>query len=93
MFEDSNANGERDEGEPPLADVWITLSSEDGSLVLEQTTDELGCYKFIDLAPGRYVLAETNPEAYPLSTTPDEVDVLIEGPMPVEIDFGDHRAG
>ncbi len=92
VFEDFNANGERDEGEPLLSNVLVTLRGEKDSLVIRRITNEYGRFEFRDLAPGRYTLTEINPEGYPLSTTPDEVDVLIEGPMPVEVHFGDRRA-
>ena len=92
VFEDLNASGERDEGESLLSNVLVTVRSEDGSLAIRRFTDEFGRYQFEDLAPGRYTVTETNPQEYPVSTTPDEVDVLIEGPMPVEVHFGDRRA-
>lgn len=92
VFEDLNTSGERDDGEPLLSNVLVTLSSEDGSLTIRRFTDEFGRYQFEDLTPGRYTVTETNPEEYPVSTTPDEVDVLIEGPMPVEVHFGDRGA-
>ena len=92
VFEDLNTSGERDDGEPLLSNVLVTLSSEDGSLTIRRFTDEFGRYLFEDLATGRYTVTETNPEEYPVSTTPDEVDVLIEGPMPVEVHFGDRGA-
>jgi len=92
VFEDLNASGERDEGEPLLSNVLITLRNEDGSLTIRRFTDEFGRYQFADLAPGCYTVTETNPEEYPVSTTPDEVDVVIDGPMPVEVHFGDRRA-
>ena len=92
VFEDLNTSGERDDGEPLLSNVLVTLSSEDGSLTIRRFTDEFGRCQFEDLTPGRYTVTETNPEEYPVSTTPDEVDVLIEGPMPVEVHFGDRGA-
>jgi len=92
VFEDLNASGQRDQGEPLLSNVLVTLSSEDGLITIRRFTDEFGRYQFVDLAAGRYTVTETNPEEYPVSTTPDEVDVVIEGPMPVEVHFGDRRA-
>jgi len=86
VLEDLNASGERDDGEPLLSNVLVTLSSEDGALTIRVFTDEFGRYQFEDLAPGRYTVTEINPHEYPVSPTPDEVNV------PVEVHFGDRGA-
>ena len=67
------------------------LSSGDSSPTISIFTDEFGRYQFEDPAPGRYTVTEINPEEYPVSTTPDEVDALIEATMPDEVHFGERR--
>jgi len=89
VFEDLNCNGEPDEGEMPLAGAVISLWNATGDLIGTRITDETGWYAFEDLPTGPYRLQETNPEGYDISTTPDEVGVVLEGPMPVEVHFGD----
>lgn len=72
VFDDINANGELDEGEPGLPDQRIVLSgrNEGGTEVtLESTTDINGAYQFSGLSYGTYTLERLVPEGW-LSTTP-----------------------
>src|SRR5438876_1373394 len=59
-FEDLNANGARDPGEPGLAGVTIQLKTPTGQ-TLTATTDASGNFTFLGLAAGTYVLSETVP--------------------------------
>lgn len=56
-FEDKNANGKRDGGEPGLSG-WKIKLKQSGSEVATQTTDTAGKYSFGPLLPGTYELVE-----------------------------------
>jgi hypothetical protein len=86
VFYDLNRNGVLDAGEPTLAGAVLTL---DGTRTYATGSD--GYYVFTGLAVGHHTLVETNPPAYPYSTTPDSVgfDIPSLGAS-VRYDFGDH---
>src|SRR6185295_16849772 len=63
-FEDTNANGARDPGEPPLAGVTIVLTPAGGGTARTQVTDASGNFLFTDVAPGSYVLTEVVPAGF-----------------------------
>ncbi len=54
FWNDLNADGIRDEGEPFVLDMTVTLLSSDGSIVSRTSTDDQGVYAFDDLLPGSY---------------------------------------
>ena len=57
VWNDLNANGVQDPGEPGLAGVTVQLKTADGSTVLAtSTTDGLGTYSLSGLAAGTYVV-------------------------------------
>jgi len=56
VWEDLNADGIQDAGEPGLADVTVNLLDGSGNLVASTLTDGLGNYLFPDLIPGQYEL-------------------------------------
>jgi hypothetical protein len=61
---DTNNNGVKETGETPLGGIVITLSGQDengGAVNVQKTTDALGFYQFTNLAPGPYVLSQTQP--------------------------------
>jgi serine-aspartate repeat-containing protein C/D/E len=62
-FEDTNANGARDPGEPPLAAVTIQLSVPAGP-PQTQVTDASGAFLFTNLPAGDYVLSEIVPSGF-----------------------------
>ena len=68
VFEDVNANGAKDPGEPVIAGVAVTLTAQrivTGPFVPPTvTTDADGAYTFTDLLPGTYTITETQPGAY-----------------------------
>ncbi len=67
-FNDLDADGVRDEGEPGLAGWIIQLDKNgDGSIDATATTDEYGYYRFTDLGPGSYRITEAGREGW-LST-------------------------
>ena len=63
-YEDLNANGQRDPGEPPLSGVTILLTPAGGSSQRTATTDASGNFLFTDVTPGAYVLTETVPAGF-----------------------------
>ena len=67
VYADSNNDGDRDNGEPPIANVQINLTGVDntGASVNRTTlTDGNGRYAFEDLLPGTYSLSETQPVGF-----------------------------
>jgi hypothetical protein len=86
VYEDLNGNRHRDQDEPGIPDVLITLSA--GRTT---HTSIRGWYGFFDLPAGTYVITETQPAGY-VSTTPDRLTVTL---APAEIswghDFGEQR--
>ncbi len=67
VWEDVNANGVQDNGEPfiPFAAVELTGTTGDGTLVsLNTTTDANGNYKFVNLIPGSYKLTFSTPNNF-----------------------------
>jgi hypothetical protein len=67
VWEDTNADGDQDIGEPGLPGVTVELSGTDGlsqSVSLSTTTDATGVYSFTDLVPGIYELTFSTPSGY-----------------------------
>jgi hypothetical protein len=67
VYVDANANGVRDGGEQPLANVSIRLWGRDISGVfvdLTTTTDANGAYRFTGIVAGSYVIEETQPAGF-----------------------------
>jgi len=62
-FYDKNANGFMDAGEPGLPGWTIRLIL-DGDEIANAVTDELGGYRFSDLAPGSYAVLEDPAEGW-----------------------------
>ena len=66
-YNDTNSNGTRDAGEPPIAGVTLNLTGTDArgtAVSLTLTTDDAGTYKFNDVSGGTYVIAELQPSGY-----------------------------
>jgi protocatechuate 3,4-dioxygenase beta subunit len=69
---DPNRDGVRQAGENTgIGGVTISLTLPDGTVVATTTTDGNGHYVFDGIAPGNYVIVETQPTDY-LSTSPNE---------------------
>jgi len=71
VWEDNNANGIQDPGEPGVAGVTVTLFHEDGTPTDRvTTTDDSGSYLFDNLSPGSYYVVfdtGTLPDGYIIS--------------------------
>ncbi|WP_369820626.1 beta strand repeat-containing protein, partial [Pelomonas sp. Root1217] len=66
VYEDSNANGQPDAGEPAIAGVTITLTGTDsggGPVTRTTTSDASGNWSF-SVPPGTYTVTETQPSAF-----------------------------
>jgi uncharacterized surface anchored protein len=68
-FNDTNGNGARDAGEPPLAGVTIQLRNAAGQ-VTTSTTTAAGDFSFPGLAAGTYTLSEVVPPGYRQTAPP-----------------------
>jgi hypothetical protein len=67
VWEDFNDDGQVDFGEKGISGVTITLTGSDflgNPVSLSQQTDSDGAYVFLNLYPGTYTLAETQPAGY-----------------------------
>lgn len=73
-WNDLNGNGIRDEGEPGLEGVLISLEGE--SIYRQAITAADGTYSFESLRPGTYTVSETVPDGW-TNTTPASLIVTI----------------
>lgn len=88
VFNDSNRNGTRDEGELGLRGVRLALSGE--GIERDTFTDEAGQFLFPDLLPGEYLLRldpATLPERFE-PTTPTDMELLLEPGEVRRVEFG-----
>jgi SdrD B-like domain len=94
-FEDLNANGVRDPGEPGLAGFTISLSSPSpGSPPLQTAvTDAAGHFLFTNVSPGSFVLTETQQQGFSLTVPAlNSIPVtLASGGSSIANEFGNFR--
>ncbi|MEM8680263.1 MAG: SdrD B-like domain-containing protein, partial [Planctomycetota bacterium] len=64
VYHDANGSGQQDRGENGIAGVVVQLIDEQGRVVAEATTDEEGCYEFINIRQGTYRVMELHPEGW-----------------------------
>ena len=66
VYVDSHNDGQLDPGDPPIANVKLTLSGFDdnGPVSATTTTASDGSYSFNNLRPGTYGIVETQPASY-----------------------------
>ncbi|MBW4447299.1 MAG: carboxypeptidase regulatory-like domain-containing protein, partial [Spirirestis rafaelensis WJT71-NPBG6] len=62
VFNDTNANGVQDQGEPGIGGVTINLTDSSGNVVTT-TSNSSGNYSFPNLTPGNYTVSIPNPPA------------------------------
>ena len=94
-FEDLNANGVRDPGEPGLAGFTISLSSPSAGAPPLQTavTDADGHFLFTNVTPGSFVLSETQRQGFSLTVPAlNSIPVtLASGGSSIANEFGNFR--
>lgn len=93
VFEDRNANGAHDAGEPFLTHgVSVDLLNADGVVMASGTLDDApfasrGFIGFLYLAAGKYTAVITSPDL--TATTPERVPVtIVQGAAPLTVMFG-----
>ena len=91
VFNDTNANGQRDDDEVGLAGWRVFLDTNGDGLYMRGEasvlTDAGGRYAFDDLPDGRYAVAITPPQTY-TSTTPSAYGFRLAAGKRVTRDFG-----
>jgi hypothetical protein len=92
VFLDANRDGVRDtDNEPGIANVRVTLYTQNRTEVARTTTNLRGEYEFADLAPGIYIVVQTDPPGF-VSSTPNVLTVILRGNRPVQnVSFGDYQ--
>ncbi|MCW5848649.1 MAG: hypothetical protein KIT87_00935 [Anaerolineae bacterium] len=97
VYYDRNCDGARQGGEPGLSGVTITLlatgpdnafGTADDVIVATTTTDANGAYLFSNVAPGVYMVRETDPAGYISSTPNNVVAVVVDAGLAIA-NFGD----
>jgi len=88
-FDDADGNGSRGDTEKLLAGAKIEALNAEGTPVATHRTDG-GSEPFtFEIAPGDYVIRESNPPGY-VSTSPDEVNVTVVESVEMDVQFADH---
>ena len=65
VYYDANGDGVDDGGDTPIGDVTVTATQTSGGTMSETTaTNSVGAYCFLDLPPGTYQVADTNPAGF-----------------------------
>src|SRR5690606_13997872 len=67
VWDDLDADGVQEAGEPPVAGVLVTLFNGAGTQLATDTTDVTGLYRFENLVPGDYYVVFTLPTGYVFS--------------------------
>jgi hypothetical protein len=94
-YEDLNANGQRDPGEPGVPGVTVSLTPAAGGTAQTATTDANGNFIFTGVSAGDYVLAETVPPGFtqtePASGGGSIAVTLAPGGSSIDNTFGNFR--
>ena len=69
VWNDLNANGIQNSGEPGLANVTVQLKNSAGIVIQTTTTDANGFYQFTFLPAGTYTVVVTAPSAFVATTS------------------------
>jgi LPXTG-site transpeptidase (sortase) family protein len=67
VWNDLNANGIQDAGEPGINNVTVHLLDSGGNTIATTTTNATGFYQFTGLTPGTYAVQFVNPGGYTFS--------------------------
>jgi hypothetical protein len=87
VFEDRNADKERQSDEPSIGQALVTLYGQDGHIKEEVQTAPDGTFFFRDLEPGGYTVVQTVPEGY-IAVSPSEVKLDLVGGQNWHLRFG-----
>jgi len=88
-FDDGNGNGRRDPGERLLAGARIELADTLGAPIASHVTDGTSePHAFQGLAPGSYVVTETDPPGH-VSSSPNQWAVTVLGAAQIDVHFAD----
>ncbi len=87
VFEDRNSDKERQNDEPGIGQVLVTLYGQDGHMKEEVQTAADGTFFFRDLEPGGYTVVQTVPEGY-VAVSPSEVKLNLVGGQNWHLRFG-----
>src|SRR5262249_12150358 len=91
VFKDANLNRTQGTGEGGLGPVKIDLYDSTGTtLIATVMTTVGGSYNFSNLAPGNYLVLETDPAGY-VSTTPNRVPTTLSVGGSATVNFGDYQ--
>lgn len=88
-YQDLNANGVRDDGEPALSGWTINLLK-NGDVVATEVTDGNGTVVFSGLVPGAYAVSEVLTTGW-YNTTALPVDVTLVGGQDQQVEIGNAR--
>ncbi len=88
VFNDLNGDSARGAGEPGLGGVTVDLLDSGGGVISTALTAVDGTYSFTGLAAGTYTVRETDPATF-VSTTPNDVAVVLGDGTLATVDFGD----
>ncbi len=88
VYNDVNGNSTREGGEAGLDGVTVDLRDSYGTVIATTLTAPDGSYSFTNLAPGIFTVQETDPAGY-VSTTPNDVGVILGDGTEAVVDFGD----
>lgn len=91
VFLDANRDGVRAAAEPGIANVQVTLYTQDRKEVARTTTNLQGEYEFSGLTPGIYIVVQTDPPGF-VSSSSNVLTAILRSNRPVEnVNFGDYR--
>lgn len=92
VFLDNDRNGVRDpETEQGIANVRVTLYTQNRTELARTTTNLQGEFEFTGLNPGIYVVVETDQPGF-ASSTPNVLTAVLRSSRPVEnVNFGNYR--
>lgn len=92
VFLDADKNGTRNaDSEKGIANVRVTLYSQNRTVIAQANTDLQGMYNFTDLVPGIYIVVETDAAGF-VSSTPNVLTVVLRSNRVAEnINFGDYQ--
>ena len=80
-WEDDDADGQQDGGEPALANVAVRLYTANSNLLATTTSSVAGAYAFTNLAPGSYFVGFAPPAGFLFTTSNVGADATDSDPL------------